>query len=48
MWNLKKKDTMNFFAEQITDSKTLKNVWFPKEMGWGVGEVGWEFEMEML
>ena len=29
-----KKDTMNFFAEQVlTDSQTLKNLWFPKETG---------------
>jgi len=27
---------MNFFAEQIlTDSQTLKNLWFPNETGWG-------------
>ena len=28
---------MNFFAED-TDSQTLKNVWFPKETGWGMGD----------
>ena len=32
-----KKDTMNFFAEQIL-TQTLKNLWFPKETGWGVEE----------
>ena len=32
-----KKDTMNFFAEQILTQQTLKNVWFPKET---VREVG--------
>ena len=35
---------MNFSEEQIT---TLKNLWFPKERGWGVGEctggVGWKY-----
>ena len=26
---------MNFFAEQILNSQTLKNSWFPNETGWG-------------
>ena len=32
-----KKDTMNFFAEQIL-TQTLKNLWFPNETGWGWGD----------
>ena len=32
-----KKDTMNFFAEQIL-TQTLKNLWFPNAAGLGVGE----------
>ena len=31
---------MNFFAEQILkDSQILKNLWFPNEIGWWVGDV---------
>ena len=30
---------MNFFAEKILTHKLLKNLWFPKETGWGEG--GW-------
>ena len=36
MWNLKK--DINFFARTDTDSKTLKNLWFPREAGWGWGD----------
>ena len=39
---------MNFLAEPDTDSQTLKNLWFPNEMGWGGGRMGWWFGMEML
>ena len=46
-WNLKKKDTVNFFAEQIL-THNFENLWFPKETGWGVGRMGWGFGMEML
>ena len=28
---------MNFFAEQILTHR-LKNIWFPNETGWGVGD----------
>ena len=35
----KKKDKMNLFA----DSQTLKNLWLPKETGWGrAGGLGWK------
>ena len=34
---ISKKDAMNFFAEQILTQQTFKNLWFPKEIGWGVG-----------
>ena len=32
-----KKDTMNFFPEQILTQQTLQNLWVPNETGWGVG-----------
>ena len=35
-----KKDRLNLFAEQITDSQTLKNLWFPKETVWGGNVLG--------
>jgi len=36
MWNLKKRtEWTSFWAD--TDSQTLKNLWFPKETGWGWG-----------
>ena len=31
MWNLKKKDTINFFAEQKETHR--QNLWLPKETG---------------
>ena len=37
MWNLKKGQN-ELFCRTDTDSQTLKNLWFPKETGWGVGE----------
>ena len=42
LWNLKK-NTMNF-AQQ----KTLKNLWFPNETGWGGGGMHWGFGIETL
>ena len=35
MWNLKK-DTMDLAEHKLTHR--LKNVWFPKETGWGLGD----------
>ena len=32
-----KRDEMNFLAEQILTHR-LKNLWFPKETGWGGGK----------
>ena len=36
---------MNFFAEQKL-TQTLKNLWLPKETGWGgkewAGDLGWK------
>ena len=38
MWNLKKgRDEL--LCRTDTDSQTLKNLWFPNETGWGVGDV---------
>ena len=31
-----------------TDSQTLKNIWFPRETGWGIGECTGGRGMEML
>ena len=40
-----KKDTMNFFAEQMLTHR-LKNLWFPNETGWEMGGcaggLGWK------
>ena len=36
MWNLKKGHN-ELLCPTDTDSRTWKNVWFPKETGWGVG-----------
>ena len=38
MWNLKKGHN-ELLCRTDTDSQTLKNLWFPKETGWGVGDV---------
>ena len=35
MWNLKKKGHNELLCRTDTDSQTLKNLWFPKETGWG-------------
>ena len=37
MWNLKKGHDELCRAD--TDSQTLKNLWFPKETGWGWGDM---------
>ena len=37
MWNLKKGQT-ELLCRTNTDSQTLKNLWFPKERVWGVGD----------
>ena len=37
MWNLKKRHD-EFLCRTHTDSQTLKNLWFPKETDWGVGD----------
>ena len=47
MWNLKKG---NIFSELVfrteTDSQTLKNLWLPKETGWGLGGLGvWDWKI---
>ena len=46
MWNLKKGQN-ELLGRTDTDSQPLKNLWFPKERGWGVGGcaggVGWKF-----
>ena len=40
MWNLKKKkDTNKLICKIETDSQTLKNLWLPKETGWGEGQI---------
>ena len=45
LWNLKKAHNGLLYRTD-TDSQTLKNLWFPKETGWGVGGcsggVGWK------
>ena len=45
MWNPKKGHN-ELLCRTDTDSQTLKNLWFPKERGWGVGGcaegVGWK------
>ena len=47
MWNLKKKGHNELLCRTDTDTQTLKNLWFPNETGWGVGEctegLGWKF-----
>ena len=48
MWNLFKKDTMNFFAEQILTHRFSKTYGFPRRQVVGEGWVGWGFRMEML
>ena len=45
-WNLKK-DTNELIFRTETDLQTLKNLWLPKETGWGWG-MGWGFGMEIL
>ena len=37
IWNLKKKGHNEFLCRTDTDSQILKNLWFPKETGWGWG-----------
>ena len=46
MWNLKK-GYNEPLCRRETDSQTLKNLWSPKETGWGGGWAG-VFGMEML
>ena len=46
MWNLKKGHD-ELICRIETDSQTLKNLWLPKETGWGGGGMGWGFGMEM-
>ena len=43
MWNLKKGHN-ELICRIETDSQTLKNLWLPKETGWGrwVGGLGWK------
>ena len=36
MWNIKKRH--NELCQTYTDSQTLKNLRFPNETGWGVGD----------
>ena len=36
MWNLKKGHN-ELLSRTETDSQTLKNLWLPKETGWGMG-----------
>ena len=47
MLNLLKKDTINLFAGQ-KQTQILKNLWLPKETGWGGGGMEWGFGMEMF
>ena len=37
MWNLKKGHN-ELLCRTDTDSQTLKNIWFPNETGWGMGD----------
>ena len=37
MWNLKKGHN-KLLCRTNTDSQTLKNLWFPNETGWAVGD----------
>ena len=37
MWNLKKGHN-ELLCRTVTDSQTLKNLWFPKETVWWVGD----------
>lgn len=37
MWNLRRGHN-ELLGRTDTDSQTLKNLWFPKETGWGVRE----------
>lgn len=47
MWNLKKGHN-ELLCRTDADSQTLKNVWFPKETGWGMVGMDWGFGMDML
>ena len=38
MWNLKKGQN-KLLCRTDTDSQTLKNLWFPEGIVWGVGDV---------
>ena len=46
IWNLKKWRNELLGRIDTADSQTLKNLWFPKETGWGVGGctegLGWK------
>ena len=46
MWKIKK-GYNDLPCRTDTESRTLKNLWFPNETGWGWG-MGWEFGKEML
>ena len=37
MWDLKKGQN-ELLCRTDTDSQTLKNIWFPNETGWGMGD----------
>ena len=39
MWNLKKGHN-KLLCRTVTDVQTLKNLWFPKDTGWGCGGDG--------
>uniref|UniRef100_A0A8D0NL32 Uncharacterized protein n=1 Tax=Sus scrofa TaxID=9823 RepID=A0A8D0NL32_PIG len=45
MWNIRKGHN-ELLCRTDTDSQTLKNLWFPSEIGWGVGGrtegLGWK------
>ena len=47
MWNLKKGHN-ELLCRTDTDSQSLKDLWFPKEIGWGGKGMRWGFWMEML
>ena len=46
VWNIKKKVHSELLSRTDTNSQTLKNLWFPKETGWGkdgwAGGLGWK------
>ena len=47
VWNLKIGHN-ELLCRIDTDSQTLKNLWFPNEIGWGSVGIYWGLGMEML